>query len=92
MKCQILRPGGIVPQRKSEGAAAFDLHCCGAIALPRGHRIWVPTAIALEIPKGFCGIIFGRSGLRVSHGFEVFSGGNRCGFQRRAPCRSVFLC
>jgi dUTP pyrophosphatase len=55
-----------VPERKTEGAAAYDLIANineSFLLFRAGDVHLVPTGFSLEIPKGKCGLLFIRSGL-----------------------------
>lgn len=59
-----LHPNAIMPERKTSGAAAFDIHACidRAIYMHRDATYKIPTGIAIEMPQGLMGLIFARSG------------------------------
>lgn len=58
------------PQYMSGGAAGADLHACldSALQIQPGTAEAVPTGIAFEIPEGFAGFVFARSGLSSRKG------------------------
>lgn len=60
-----LRPTAILPQYGSAEAAGADLCACidEPVTIKPGESLWVPTGIALEVPKGCAGLIYARSGL-----------------------------
>lgn len=61
------------PAYASEGAAGLDLSACiegNIILLPR-ERAMVPTGVALEIPEGFAGFVYARSGLAARRGVTM---------------------
>ncbi len=62
---QLLREGAAAPAYGSAGAAGADLHAClpQPLAIPPGQTALVPTGVAVEIPEGFAGLVFARSGL-----------------------------
>ena len=67
IKCS---PSASVPQRKSDGAAAYDLYASEDRSLFPGIVTTVPTGIQMEIPQGWKGEITSRSGL-ASRGIFV---------------------
>jgi len=52
-----------IPQRATEGSAAFDLHSVENVFIPHGETALVSTGLSMEIPKGWKGEIYSRSGL-----------------------------
>ena len=59
-----------LPVYGSAEAAGADLHACidEPITVQPGQIAWVPTGIALEVPKGCAGLIYARSGMAVKRG------------------------
>lgn len=60
-----LRPNAKVPTYGSEFAAGADLYACldGPVTIAPHETAWIPTGIAMEIPVGYVGLIYARSGL-----------------------------
>ena len=61
-----LKPEAFYPRAMTEGAGGYDVASLCAFRLPAGERVKVSTGIQLAIPRGFVGLVFGRSG----HGFS----------------------
>ena len=61
---------GILPTYGSAEAAGADLYACldAPIVVAPGKTAWVPTGIALEVPKGCAGLIYARSGIAAKRG------------------------
>ncbi|MCM1545725.1 MAG: dUTP diphosphatase [Clostridiales bacterium] len=55
----------ILPTYGSEYAAGADLYACldGEISVAPHQTVMIPTGIALELPVGYAGFIYARSGL-----------------------------
>lgn len=64
----------VLPKYMSEGAGAFDLVATKGCLLLPGASKTVSTGIAMEIPKGFTGIICPRSGMGVKHDIDSHMG------------------
>ena len=60
IKVKKLHPNAIVPTYAKEGDAAMDLHAAEIIKDKYGNYVYL-TGVALEIPKGFVGLLFPRS-------------------------------
>ena len=60
----------ILPTYGSEFAAGADLYACidGDITVPAHTTVMIPTGIALELPVGYAGLIYARSGLASKKG------------------------
>lgn len=60
----------IAPAYGSEYAAGADLYACmeGEVTLEPGETKLIHTGIAMEIPVGYAGLIYARSGLATKRG------------------------
>ena len=57
------------PIKSTDGAAGFDLFNSGkTVVIHPGETIPISTGIQMEIPKGYAGFIYARSGLGCKHG------------------------
>lgn len=65
-----LKPNAILPTYGSAEAAGADLYACldDKIVIKPGESVFVPTGLAMEIPKGYVGLIYARSGLACKRG------------------------
>ena len=64
---KLLREGARVPTYGTDEAAGADLYVCaeGEIVIAPGQTVKVNTGIALELPRGYVGLVFARSSLGV---------------------------
>lgn len=60
-----LKSNAILPTYGSEGAAGADLYACleAPVEIAPGKTAFIPTGIAMEIPAGYAGLAYARSGL-----------------------------
>ena len=60
----------ILPSYESECAAGADLYACldGEISINPHETVLIPTGIAMELPQGYAGLIYARSGLATKKG------------------------
>lgn len=65
-----LNPSAKLPTYGSAEAAGADLYACldEAVTIHPGDSAWIPTGIALEVPKGCAGLIYARSSMGVKRG------------------------
>lgn len=65
-----LKPGAILPTYGTAEAAGADLYACleEDVVIAPGQSAFIPTGLAMEIPKGYAGLIYARSGLACKHG------------------------
>lgn len=72
IKVKKLTDTAIVPQKQSNGAAGYDLYADTDVAitiLPH-QTVMVQSNLAFEIPKGYFGAIYARSGLSTKFGIR----------------------
>lgn len=67
---KILRKGAILPGYGSAEAAGADLYACleKTVTIRPGETAFIPTGIAMEVPKGCAGLIYARSGMACKRG------------------------
>lgn len=63
-----------VPSYAHPGDAGFDLYALKGVTISVGERVLVGTGIAIEIPDGFVGLIWDKSGLSTTHGLKTLGG------------------
>jgi dUTP pyrophosphatase len=70
LKIKKLDKDAIIPKYGSEDAAGFDLYSLSneEIKINSHETVLIKTGIALEIPKGYAGFIYARSGLASKKG------------------------
>ena len=70
IRVKLLREGAKLPTYGSAEAAGADLYACveGSITIAPGETVFIPTGIALEVPKGCAGLVYARSGLACKRG------------------------
>lgn len=65
-----LRTGAKLPCYGTAEAAGADLYACldNSVTLEPGESAFIPTGIALEVPRGCAGLIYARSGMACKRG------------------------
>ena len=65
-----LREGAALPTYGSASAAGADLYACTgeSVTIAPGETKFIPTGIAVEIPEGYAGFIYARSGIACKRG------------------------
>ena len=68
-----IRNDAIVPTRGSASAAGYDLYACDIdepINIAPGSVAKIKTGVVMEIPEGYFGAIYARSGLATKQGLR----------------------
>ena len=70
IRVKVLKEGAKLPTYGSAEAAGADLYACieSRVTIAPGETAFVPTGIALEVPKGCAGLIYARSGMACKRG------------------------
>ena len=70
MKIKLLSDKAKIPTRGSEEAAGWDLYAATDATILPHSTVKVSTDIAIEIPAGYFGAVFARSGLATKQGLR----------------------
>ena len=65
-----LKDNAILPTYGSAEAAGADLYACleNSVIIQPGESAFIPTGLSMELPKGYAGLIYARSGLACKRG------------------------
>ena len=65
-----LNQNAILPTYGSVEAAGADLYACleNPVVIQPGESAFIPTGLSMELPKGYAGLIYARSGLASKKG------------------------
>lgn len=65
-----LKTNAIMPTYGSAEAAGADLYACleKTVVIAPGESAFIPTGLAMELPKGYAGLLYARSGLACKRG------------------------
>ena len=90
VKIKLLTRSALVPVKKSTDAAAYDLFSDETLGLPPNMVTAVHTGISLEIPKGWKGEVYSRSGLSLK-GLVVANQPGKIDSDYRGPIQILLL-
>lgn len=69
VKIKKLELAAIMPKYASSGAAGADLYNYKEdVFIPSGKTVAIKTGLSIEIPEGYVGLVFARSGLATKNG------------------------
>ena len=65
-----LKENAIMPTYGTCEAAGADMYACldAPVLIAPGNSVFVPTGLSMEIPQGYAGLIYARSGLACKRG------------------------
>lgn len=67
----VLEGRALMPYYGSAGAGAVDLATPERVVIHPGQMVTVDTGVAVAIPDGYVGLVFGRSGLAFKYGIRL---------------------
>ncbi|MGN1398854.1 MAG: dUTP diphosphatase [Erysipelotrichaceae bacterium] len=70
VKIKRLNDDAIIPTRGSKEAAGFDLYASKGTVIKPNSTVAVEVGLSLEIPQGYFGGVFARSGLASKEGIR----------------------
>lgn len=70
MRIKKLRKDAMLPTYGSAEAAGADLYACleGPVTIAPGQTVFIPTGLAMEVPKGCAGLVYARSSMGSKRG------------------------
>lgn len=76
MKIKLLNDLATIPTKGTKESAGWDLYAAieRPITITPNQTIVIPTGIAIEIPQGYFGGLYARSGLSVKQGLALING------------------
>lgn len=74
IKIKKLKSDAILPNYAHQGDAGMDMHAAEDVQVKKGERAKIPTGVAMEIPEGYVGLVWDKSGLSMNHGLKTLGG------------------
>ncbi len=70
IKVKKLKQNAVLPTYGSTEAAGADLYACldAPVTILPGETVFIPTGLSMELPVGYAGLIYARSGLSCKRG------------------------
>jgi dUTP pyrophosphatase len=74
IKIKKLNEEAKIPSYAHFDDAGMDLYAVSDVLIKVGERVQVPTGLAMELPVGYVGLIWDKSGLSHKHGLKTLGG------------------
>lgn len=81
VKIKKLDPEAKLPSYAHSGDAGMDLYSLEKVEIGPGERVKIKTGIAIELPEGYVGLWWDKSGLSNNHGLKILGGVLDCGYR-----------
>lgn len=74
LKIKKVHPDAKVPTYANAGDAGMDLYAVQRTVIKPGKMAFIPTGIAVQLPRDTVGLIWDKSGLATKHGLKIMGG------------------
>ena len=74
IKVKKLHKDAKLPTHGHPGDAGMDFYTVEDVFFPANGGAQVPTGVAVEIPKGYVGLIWDKSSISFGHGLKIMGG------------------
>lgn len=74
LKVKKLDPGAILPRYAHPGDAGMDMFANETVIINPGQAVKIKTGISMEIPDGYVGLMWDKSGLSTNHRIKSLGG------------------
>ncbi len=69
-----LTPDAILPKYAHPGDAGMDMYANETVVIKPGEAVKIKTGISMEIPDGYVGLMWDKSGLSTNHKIKSLGG------------------
>lgn len=74
LKVKKLDPEAILPSYAHPGDAGLDMYSNETVTIQPGKTVKLRSGIAMEIPDGYVGLLWDKSGLSINHKIKSLGG------------------
>jgi dUTP pyrophosphatase len=74
VKIKKLHPDAVIPKFAHQNDAGMDICVPERVTIAPGQRKSIPLGLAFEIPDGYVGLLWDKSGLSHKYGIKTFGG------------------
>jgi dUTP pyrophosphatase len=74
LKIKKIDPGAKLPQRAHPHDAGIDIFSLDRTVVSPGKRVAIRTGISIEIPEGYAGLVWDKSGIAIKEGLTTIGG------------------
>ena len=74
LKIKKLHPDAVLPKYATRDDAGMDLFALETVEILPMQRLQIGTGIAMEIPEGFAGLVWDKSGISHKYGLKTMGG------------------
>ena len=86
-----LSPDAVLPSYAHPGDAGIDMYSNETVTVGPGEAVKIHSGVSLEIPDGYVGLVWDRSGLSTNHSLKVLGGVIDSGYRGEFICGIINL-
>ncbi len=81
LKIKKLNPEAKLPCYAKSGDAGMDIFVAEDVTVNPGQSVGIKSGLAFEVPEGYVGLLWDKSGLSIKHGIKILGGVLDSGFR-----------
>lgn len=74
LKVKKLNPEAKLPAYATKGDAGMDIFVAENLTIEPGQSVGIKSGLAFEVPEGYVGLLWDKSGLSIKHGIKILGG------------------
>ncbi len=74
LKVKKLHPEAKLPEYAKKWDAGMDLFSLETITIKPGESVGIKSGLAFEVPEGYVGLLWDKSGLSIKNGLKILGG------------------
>lgn len=74
LKVKKLSPDAVLPSYAHYGDAGMDVYSNETVTIEPGQAVKIKSGVSFEIPEGFVGLMWDKSGLSTNHKLKTLGG------------------
>lgn len=74
LKVKKLHPDAKLPEYAKQWDAGMDIFCLDTITINPGESVGIKSGLAFEVPEGYVGLLWDKSGLSIRNGLKILGG------------------
>ena len=81
LKIKKIHPEAKLPSYAKKGDAGMDLFVTEEVKIEPGESVGIKSGLAFEVPDGYVGLLWDKSGLSIKNGIKILGGVLDSGFR-----------
>jgi len=74
LKVKKMDPEAVLPKYAHSFDAGMDIFALENVTINPGQSVGIKTGLSFEVPEGYVGLVWDKSGLSIKHGLKILGG------------------